>query len=301
MYRVLKREVLAPNIVYIEIEAPHVARVARPGQFVILRVDERGERFPMSLADWDREKGSIGIAFMVLGTSTMKLSMLKEGDVVLDVAGPLGNPVEVKEYGTVLIACGCFGIGPACKIAEAMRSKGNRVISVMEARSSSFLFWEDRLRAVSDEFHVVVGDGSSKKKLWTEGFIKNCIESGERPDVIFAYGCNFMMKQCSEASKPFGVKTYVFLTAIMVDGTGMCGACRVMVGGETKFACVDGPMFDGHQVDWDNLASRLTSYLSKENISFSLFERESWHRFLDLTPSSHVFFEGSKGGLQCLR
>ncbi len=283
MYKIVEREVLAPNIVHIKVEAPEIAKAAKPGQFVILRVDEKGERFPMSLADWDKEKGTIDITFIVLGTSTMKLASLKVGDSILDCAGPLGNPVDIKYYGNVLIACGCFGIGPSIKLAEALKEKGNRIISVMEARNRSYLFWEDRLRKVSDGFYIAIGDGSYGKKGWIEDFIREYLSAGNKVDVIFATGCTFMMRQCSKASEPFGVKTNVFLVAIMVDGTGMCGACRVNVGGETKFACVDGPMFDGHKVDWENLAMRLSSYISEERISLSLWERENWHRLIDVS------------------
>ena len=289
MYKIVEREVLAPNIIHIKIEAPEIAKVAKPGQFLILRTDEKGERFPMSLADWDREKGTVDIVFIVLGTSTMKLASLKKEDTILDLSGPLGNPADVKYYGNVLVACGCFGIGPSVKLAQALKEKGNRITSVMEARNSSYLFWEERLRKVSDGFYVTVGDGSYRKRGWAEDFIAEYLSAGNKVDVIFAAGCPFMMKQCSKASEPFGVKTNVFLTGIMVDGTGMCGACRVTVGGKTKFACVDGPMFDAHKVDWENLATRLSSYISEEKVSLNFWERENWHRAIDVSfdfPSS---------------
>ena len=284
MYKIIEREILVPNIVHIKLEAPYVAQSAQPGQFVILRVDEQGERFPMSLADWDREKGTINIAFFVLGTSTIKLAALKEGDSILDCVGPLGNPTEIENYGNVLLACGCFGIGPTVMLAKTLKEKGNKIISVMEARSKAYLFWQERLREVSDEFHVVVGDSSYGKKEWTNDFIQEYLRAGDKVDIIFAHGCPFMMMECSKASKPFGVKTIVSLTTIMVDGTGMCGSCRTIVGGETKFACVDGPEFDGHEVDWDNLIMRQRRYIPEEYRSFSLWERDNWHKIMYVAP-----------------
>ncbi len=283
MNKIIKREALVPNIIHMKLEAPSVARAAEPGKFVILRVDEVGERFPMSLADWDKEKGTIDISFFVLGKSTMKLASLKEGDSILDCVGPLGNATEIKHYGNVLLACGCFGVGPSIKLAEALKKEGNKIIAVMEARSKAYLFWEDRLREISDEFHVVVGDSTyGEQKEWTNNFIENYLKNGNHVDIIFAHGCPFMMMECSKASKPSGIPTLVSLTPIMVDGTGMCGSCRVTVGNQTKFACVDGPEFNGHEIDWDNLIIRQRRYLPKEYRALSLWERDNWHKIADI-------------------
>ncbi len=283
MYQIVKKESLVPNIIYIKVKAPGIARVAQPGQFVILRVDEPGERFPMSLAGWNRDEGTIDITFYVLGTSTMKLAALREGDYILNLVGPLGLPAQVESYGRVLCACGCFGIGPTLPLIKALKEKGNQVVTVAEGRSKSFIFWEDRLREVSDELYVVLGDGSYGEKGWTNDFIGKYLKAGNKVDRIFAHGCPFMMMECSKASEPFGVKTMVSLTPLMVDGTGMCGSCRVEVGGQTKFACVDGPEFDGHEVNWDLLILRQRRFLTEENRSLNLWERENWHKLMDTT------------------
>jgi len=285
MYKIVERKVLVPNIIHIRVAAPEIAQKVKPGQFVILRVDEVGERFPMSLADWDRGKGIIDIAFYVLGTSTRKLASLREGDYIMNVVGPLGNPTEIEHYGNVLCACGCFGCGPTIPLVRALKEKGNKVVSVMEARSKSFLFWQDRLEEVSDELHITIGDGSYGRKWWTNDFTEEYLKAGNKVDRIFAHGCPFMMMECSKASKPFGVKTIVSLTPIMVDGTGMCGCCRVSVGGETKFACVDGPEFDGHNVDWELLINRQRTYLDEETRSLDLWERENWHKIVEYSKA----------------
>lgn len=285
MYKIVERKVLVPNIIHIRVEAPEIARKVKPGQFVILRVDEVGERFPMSLADWDRGKGIIDIAFYVLGTSTRKLASLREGDYIMNVVGPLGNPTEIEHYGNVLCACGCFGCGPTIPLVKALKGKGNKVVSVMEARSKSFLFWQDRLEEVSDELHITIGDGSYGRKWWANDFTEEYLKAGNKVDRIFAHGCPFMMMECSKASKPFGVKTIVSLTPIMVDGTGMCGSCRVSVGGETKFACVDGPGFDGHDLDWELLINRQRTYLDEEMRSLDLWERENWHKIVEYSKA----------------
>jgi len=283
MYQIVKREPLVPNIIYMEIDAPEIARTALPGQFVILRVDETGERMPMGLSNWDEEKGTIGIVFYVLGTSTMKLATLTVGESILNVAGPLGTPTEIKNFGTVICACGCFGIGPTYPLVKALKKAGNRVITIMEGRGQGFVFWEDKLREYSDEFHLLLGDGSQGKSRWTNNFIAEYLAAGEVGQII-AHGCPFMMMECSKASLPFGTKTIVSLTPLMVDGTGMCGACRVEVNGETKFACVDGPDFDGHQVNWDNLTLRLRQFIEEEDLSNNIWERSNWHKLVDLSP-----------------
>ncbi|MFC1917591.1 sulfide/dihydroorotate dehydrogenase-like FAD/NAD-binding protein [Chloroflexota bacterium] len=285
MYKIVKREVLVPNTIYLQIEAPAIAQKASPGQFIMLRVDEVGERFPMSLAGWDRDDGTIEITFGIMGQSSMKLAALREGGYITDVAGPLGNATEIENYGTVLCACGHFGIGPMATVMAALKEKGNRVIAVMEARNKDLLFWEDRLKESSDELHVVIGEGSGGV-VQTDEFVKKYLEEGNKVDKVLAFGRVFMMMELAKATKPFGAKTIVSLTPIMVDGTGMCGCCRVSVGGETKFACVDGPEFDGHLVDWELLIKRKRAYLREETMAYNLGDADTLRKLSDLAQLS---------------
>ena len=277
MYEIVKREVLVPNIISMTFKAQKIAQVARPGQFVIIRVDPQGERIPMGLAGWDIEKGTIDIVFYVLGTSTVKLASLAEGDSVLNIAGPLGTPTEIEYFGRVICACGCFGIGPTLPLLKALKDKGNYLVTVVEARGPDFVFWLDRLKELSDEVHVVTGCG---KTGWANDFISRDLEKGNRVDRIFVHGCPFMMKVCSDASRLSRTKTMVSLTPLMVDGTGMCGACRVEVDGKIKFACVDGPEFEGHQVNWDCLVLRLRQFIPEEDKAFNIWERDNWHKLI---------------------
>jgi len=281
MYEIIKKENLVPNIVFMRLKAPKVAQSAAAGQFVILRVDERGERIPMGLAGWDAVEGTIDIVFYVLGTSTAKLATLPEGASLANIAGPLGTPTEIERFGRVICACGCFGIGPTLPLIRALKEKGNQVITVVEGRGPDFVFWVDRLREASDEVHVVTGCG---KTAWANDFIAEELASGREVDRVFVHGCPFMMKVCSDASKSSQIQTLVSLTPLMVDGTGMCGACRVEVGGKTKLACVDGPDFAGHEVNWEGLVMRLRQLIPEEDLSFNIWERENWHK---LTAKPH--------------
>jgi ferredoxin--NADP+ reductase len=264
---VIAREPLAPNLQLLSVQAPVVASKIRPGQFVIVRTDERGERIPLTVADWDREKGSVSCVFMQIGTSTYKLGQLKPGDVVATFVGPLGKPLEIDRWGTVLVAGGCYGIGSIYPVARALKEKGNRVIALVEGRSKFLLYWLDRLQAVSDRLLISTRDLSLGNDRDGPNALANLLASGERVDRVIAVGCTFIMYLIAEATRPYSVKTIVSLNPIMIDGTGMCGACRVSVGGETKFACVDGPHFDAHQVDWDLLLSRRKAYLDHETDS----------------------------------
>jgi ferredoxin--NADP+ reductase len=279
MYEVMKSVALAPTIVFMRFRAPKIAASANPGQFVILRVDERGERIPMSLAGWDVEQGTIDIVFYIIGTSTALLSTLRAGEFVANIAGPLGKPTELGNFGKVICACGCFGIGPTLPLVKALKEKGNYVVTVVESRSPDFVFWIDRLKEHSDEVHLVTGCG---EVAWANDFIEERLRAGNKIDRIFARGCPFMMKVTSDASRDSGVETTVSLTPIMVDGTGMCGACRVEVDGKTRFACVDGPDFSGHQVNWNGLVLRLRQLVSEEDRSFNLWERENWHNLMEI-------------------
>ncbi len=268
MYKILVREDLVPGIHLFEVEAPAVARKAQPGQFVVIRIDEIGERIPLTVADWNREKGTVTIVFMEVGTTTHRLATLKAGDAILNFTGPLGVPTRIDKYGTVACVSGGFAVAVIRPIARALKEAGNRVVSIMGARNKDLVFWENELRSVSDELIVTTDDGSyARKGLVTEP-LKELLEGKERIDRVFAIGPTLMMKACARTTEPFGVKTIVSLNPIMVDGTGMCGCCRVSVGGETKFACVDGPDFDAHQVDWDLLLARQKSYIEEEKLSF---------------------------------
>jgi len=291
MFEIIEKKVLVPSIIYMKVRAPEIAAAAQPGQFVMLRVDEIGERFPMSLAGWDKDEGTVDITFYVLGTSTVKLATLKEGESILNMAGPLGKPTEVDSFGRVICACGCFGIGPTLPLVKALKEKGCEVITVVEARSREAVFWEDRLREASDEVHLVLGDGSGGGKCWTDDYIGHLLRGGTHIDRIFVHGCPFMMMKCAETSRGSGVKTIVSLLPMMVDGTGMCGACRVEVGGETRFACVDGPDFDGHEVNWDGHVLRLRHLTTEESRSYSLWERENWHKLMDISPKADLLQE----------
>ena len=276
MFKIMAKEKLNPVITMLKVEAPGIARKAQPGQFVVARVDEVGERFPISLADWDGNEGSITIVVMEIGTSTRKLACLDVDDYILNLAGPLGLPAHVENYGRVVCMGGCYGIGAILPLARALKQSGNEVICIIEARSKNLLYWQDRLRQVSDELIVTTGDGSHGYEGWAYDPLKEMLEKGEKVDRVFAHGCNYMMMVCSETTKPFGVKTMVSLNPIMVDGTGMCGVCRVSIGGVTKFACVDGPEFDGHEVDWELLAARRQSYIEEEIRSLEWWESQRW-------------------------
>lgn len=274
MYQILLREDLAPKIHLFRVAAPKVAKKAQAGQFIIIRIDERGERIPLTIADWDREEGSITVVFMEAGMTTHRLAQLKAGDTITDFVGPLGRPTHIDRLGTVVCVAGGFAVATIMPIARAMRQAGNRVISIMGARSKDLLFWEDELGRVSDRLIVTTDDGSyGTKGLVTEP-LKELLAGSEKIDRVIAIGPSIMMKFCAKTSEPFGVETIVSLNPIMVDGTGMCGCCRVTVAGVTRFACIDGPDFDGHQVDWDELLARQRTYLDEESRSLERWRRQ---------------------------
>ncbi len=272
MYKILRKKDLTPTVHLIEVEAPAVAQKAQPGQFIMLMIDEKGERIPLTIADWDKEKGSVTVIFMEVGKTTHQLALLKAGDFIASFSGPLGLPTHIEKFGTVVCVAGGFAVAPIVPIARALKQAGNKVISIMGARNKNLLFWEDELRSVSDQLIVMTDDGSyGSKGLVTEP-LKELLESNEKIDRVIAIGPTIMMKFCAKTTEPFGVKTIVSLNPIMVDGTGMCGCCRVEVGGVTKFACVDGPDFDGHSVDWDLLMTRQRTYLDEEKRSFEQWQ-----------------------------
>ena len=273
MYKILLKEDLVPNIHLFKIAAPDVAKKAKPGQFVVIRIDEKGERIPVTVADWDEKEGSVTVVFMEAGTTTRRLATLNTGDSIANFVGPLGLPTEIENFGTVVCVAGGFAVAVIRPIARALREAGNKVISILGARNKDLLFWEDKLREVSDQLIVTTDDGSyARKGLVTEP-LKELLESDEKIGRVIAIGPSIMMKFSAKTTEPFGVKTIVSLNPIMVDGTGMCGGCRVSVDGVTRFTCVDGPDFDAHQVDWDLLFARQRTYLEEEKQSLELWQQ----------------------------
>ncbi len=259
MYKILLREDLVPNIHRFRIAAPSIARKAQAGQFIIVRVDEKGERIPLTIADWNREEGSITVVFNEVGRTTHKLAALKEGDSITNVVGPLGLPTEIDKFGNVVCIAAGYSIAAIAPIARALKEAGNKVTSIIKAASKDTLFGEERLKGFSEQVIVVTGDGS----YGIEGFVleplKELLEK-ERVDRAIVMGPTCFMRLVAATTKPFGVKTMAALNPIMVDGTGMCGCCRVTIGDETKFACVDGPEFNAHEVDWYWLMARRCTY-----------------------------------------
>jgi len=274
VYKILAREDLAPVTKLFRVEAPDVARKALPGQFVVVRIDERGERIPLTIADWDLAEGSLTLIFQEVGATTMRLGTLRAGDALADLIGPLGLPSEIHNFGTVVCVGGGVGIAPVYPIARALREAGNEVISIIGARNKDLLFWEDKMRAVSDELIVCTDDGSYARKALVTEPLKELLENRNSVDRVLAIGPAIMMKFCCRTTQPFGVKTIVSINSIMVDATGMCGACRISVGGQTKFVCVDGPDFDGHQVDWDLLMARQRIYLDEEKLALERYKEQ---------------------------
>ncbi|MHB1295697.1 MAG: sulfide/dihydroorotate dehydrogenase-like FAD/NAD-binding protein [Anaerolineae bacterium] len=274
MYRILAKEILTPVTKLFVIEAPEVARKAQAGQFIILRATDQGERIPLTIADYDRDAGTITIVVQELGKSSKLLGTLQVGDSLASFTGPLGTPTEIEKYGTCVVVGGGLGIAPIYPICRSLRAAGNYVIGIIGARCGDLLFWEDKMRAVCDELIVGTDDGSYGCKGVVTVPLKEILESDRKVDMIWGIGPAIMMKFIALTTKPFGVKTMVSLNSIMVDGTGMCGACRVSVGGRTRFACVDGPEFDGHEVDWDLLLNRQRIYQDLEKQAMEAYERE---------------------------
>ena len=270
MPEIAEKEVLTPQIVRLKVIAPDIAKKRRSGQFVILRVDERGERIPLTIVDSDPREGTVTIVFQVVGKTTHMLSQLERGDKILDFAGPLGKPTEIEQFGTVVVVGGGIGTAVAYPIAKGMKEVGNRVFSIVGARSKDLLVLEHEVAAVSDEIVVTTDDGSYKRPGLVTEPLKEYLDRGD-VDQVIAIGPVPMMRAVSELTKTYGVKTLVSLNPIMVDGTGMCGACRVAVGGKTRFACVDGPEFDGHEVDFKDLTMRLTAYREHEKQSYNQY------------------------------
>ncbi len=271
MNRILKKEILGEKIKRIEVEAPPITAKALPGQFIVLRVDEKGERIPLTIAGKDPDKGTITLIFQEVGTTTTKLGLLNEGEEILDVVGPLGNPVEIEKYGSVCIVVGGVGAAFVYWMAKAFKEKGNYIITIMGARNKDLLILEEQMKEISDELLVATDDGSKGIKGFTTDVLKDIIEKGKKIDYVLTAGPIVMMKKVSEITKAYNIKTVASLNPIMIDGTGMCGGCRVTVGGKVRFACVDGPDFDAHLVDFDELLKRTSLYKPYEEESLKQF------------------------------
>jgi ferredoxin--NADP+ reductase len=270
MYEIIAKRELAPKIHLIEASAAEIAQKTKPGQFVILRLDEKGERVPLTIAGCDPKKGTVTIAFHAVGRSTKKLAKIKEGDSIQDLAGPLGNPTEIDKFGRVLCVAGGVWCAPLRFVAQALREKGNEVVIVAAGRTEDTLVFEKELKELSDEFCVATDDGS--KGFKGLDFLKDLLET-QKFDHAIAMGQVVLLQTVTEITRPYNLKTMVTLASIMVDGMGMCGACRVSVGGETKFACMDGPEFDGHMVDFEELIRRQRVYLPEERMASMLYEK----------------------------
>jgi ferredoxin--NADP+ reductase len=267
-----KKLVRDPDIFYYKLDAPLIAAKAKPGQFVIIRLSKNGERIPLSLADINPDEGTISLIVMSVGKTTHEMSTLNSGEEILDICGPLGQPTHIEKVGRVVLVGGGFGVAPLYPIARAFKAAGNEVITIMGARSKDLLIYEAELQSVSDRLIITTDDGSSGIKGLVTGALKQTLEQGH-VDLIVSVGPPVMMMYVSRTSEPFGTKTVVSLNPIMIDGTGMCGGCRVLVGGKTRFACTDGPEFDGHQVNWDVLMNRQKMYVNEEGRSF-----EEWKK-----------------------
>jgi len=271
--RIVKNETLAPDVFRLVVEAPRIAKKRKPGQFILLRVNETGERIPLTIADADPGAGTITLVVQIVGKTTQLLWRVPEGGELADVVGPLGNPTEIEKLGTVVAVGGGIGIAPLLPIARGFREAGSRVVAILGARTKGLLILEEELRAASDETIITTDDGSCGEKGFVSDPLKRMIESGQKIDLVVAIGPVPMMRAVAEVTRAAGIKTVVSLNPIMIDGTGMCGGCRVSVGGETKFACVDGPEFDGHKVDFAELTRRLSAYHEHEELARKEYER----------------------------
>ena len=267
MSEILNISEIAPNVYTCTVSAKEIAQKVRAGQFIIIIPDEYSERTPITVSDWDKKEGTITFIFLHIGSSTQRLRELRTGDKIYSLTGPLGKPFEIEKYGTVGLVGGCYGIGGIYPAARELKKKGNRVICYSEARSKFLLYWNDKLEEVSDEVRYATADGSLGFKGHSHDQLESDLKAGMKYDHLIAVGCTFMMYRISQVTKPFEIKTIVSMNPIMIDGTGMCGACRIEVDGTTRFACVDGPHFEGHKIDWDLILSRRKAYIEQETIA----------------------------------
>lgn len=272
MNRIVSKTRLSDEVFRVELEAPQIARERKAGQFVIIQTDvEWGERIPLTIADADPHRGTITIIFQTVGVSTHKLALLEPGEAVEAVLGPLGNPTHIERFGRAVCVGGGIGVAPLHPIAQALKQAGNHLTVIVGARTKDLVILEDQMRAIADELIVVTDDGSYGRKALVTEPLKELCQSDHKPDLVVTIGPPIMMKFCAQTTRPFGVKTLASLNTIMIDGTGMCGGCRVSIGGATKFVCVDGPEFDAHLVDWDGMMSRLRAYKGIEEQAHSEF------------------------------
>ena len=274
MYKVLEKSFLQEIVVRMVIEAPEIARKRKAGQFIVLMIDEKGERIPLTIVDSDSQRGAITIIYQIVGKTTAQLAKMEKGDGIMHVLGPLGHATEIKNFGTVVCIGGGVGIGVAYPIAAALKKAGNKVISIIGARTKDILILEDDMRKVSDQLLVATDDGSYGFHGFVSNVLQNLIDAGEKIDIAYAIGPVPMMNVVAKLTKTYGIKTIVSLNPIMVDATGMCGACRVSVGGKTKLGCVDGPEFDGHEVDFSLLMNRLKMYADDEKQAMERYRCE---------------------------
>lgn len=264
MVKILENKMIVPNICMITVVAPEIAGSVKAGQFVIVRVDEDGERIPLTVSDWDVKQGTITLIYLMVGKTTQKMSTLTPKETLATVVGPLGNPMEIDLFGKVICIGGCYGNASLYPIARALKEKGNHVTIVIEARSSNLLYWQKKLKAVSDQLLIITRDGSQGMRGHIGNLQAILANSATPPDRVIVNGCNYLLMRAAEETRPLNIKTIVSLNTLMIDGTGMCGVCRLTVNSSTKFACVDGPHFDAHEVDWDELTQRRKAYLFEE-------------------------------------
>ena len=274
MFKILQKQELSENITLFDIDAKDIAKKAEPGNFILLKIHEQGERIPLTIADFDREKGTLTIVFQKVGKTTYHLGTLNEGDFISDIVGPLGTPSHIENLGKVVCIGGGVGIAPVYPVTRALKHAGNSVYSIIGARSKSLLFWEDKMRDVSDELIVTTDDGSYGRKTVVTVPLEELLKENKDIKLVVAIGPAIMMKFVCKTTEKYNVKTVVSLNSIMVDGTGMCGGCRVDVGGESKFCCVDGPEFDGHKVNFDLLMERQKMYLEDEKEALRIYEEK---------------------------
>lgn len=266
MHKILEKRQYSPDVFYLKVEAPEIAKNRHPGQFVIVQINtDFGERVPLTIADANADEGWIALVVQAVGATTIKLCNKNVGDTIAAILGPLGRPSHIEKSGTVVCVCGGIGVAPMYPIAQAFKQIGNRLIVIIGARTKDLIVFEEEMKAIADELIVTTDDGSYGRKALVTVPLKEICEREVPPDEVFAIGPPVMMKFCAETTRPFGIKTTVSLNTIMIDGTGMCGGCRVTVGGETKFVCVDGPEFDAHEVDFNNMMMRMKAFRIRED------------------------------------
>ncbi len=276
MYKIVKKAAIAPKIVLFEVEAPLIANKSEPGHFVMICIDEKGERIPLTIADYDKEKGTITLVIQEVGLSTHEICLLEEGDYIKDVVGPLGEPIEITKVGTIACVSGGVGVAPMYPKARALAEAGNRILSYVGARSKAELFFKEEMEKISDVIKYSTDDGSLGHHGFVTDLLKEALDA-EKIDEVIAIGPLPMMKAACDVTRDYEVKTIVSLNAIMVDGTGMCGSCRVTLDGETKFSCVDGPAFDGHKIDFEELIDRNCRFTEEEQKAYKLAHKEGGH------------------------